>query len=81
MIIVKNIVASVAIFFAIPCLYLGLTVPAFVAGSYLMLAAFLGGAAVVAAWNLSNQNKLWLTLTTILWTALIVFSSGAGNGV
>jgi hypothetical protein len=76
MTIMKNLVALTAIFFAVPSLVVGLTVPAFLATSYLMIAMFCAGATVLSAWSLSNTNKVWLAVVGILWLALMVVSNG-----
>jgi hypothetical protein len=77
MIIMKNLVALAAIFIAAPALYLGVTVPVFLATSYLMIGMFCCGVFALATWTLSTKNKLWLAVAGILWTLLTVM----GNGV
>ena len=76
MTIIKNLVAIVAIFFGVTALYAGLTVPAFVAQSYLLIAMFCAGVTGLCAWSLSNQNKICLFVFTVFWMVLMV----AGNG-
>ena len=77
MTIIKNLAAIVAIFFGVTALYAGLTVPAFVASSYLMLAMFCAGVTALSTWTLSNTNKLWLAVFGIIWDILMVVGNGA----
>ena len=76
MTIIKNIVSLVAIFFGVTALYLGLTVPAFVASSYLMIAMFCTGVTALSSWTLSNTNKICLSVFTVLWTVLMFVGNG-----
>ena len=77
MIFVKNLSAIAAIFFGVASFYLALTVPVFVASSYLMLAMFCAGVTALSSWTLSNTNKLWLAVFGVLWSILLVASNGA----
>ena len=77
MLFIKNLAAIAAIFLAVPAFYSGLTVPAFLASSYLMLGMFCAGIVVLSTWTLSNTNKGVLAVFGILWSILIV----AGNGI
>ena len=76
MTIMKNLVTLAAIFFAVPSLVVGLTVPAFLATSYLMIAMFCAGAATLAIWSLTNTNKVWLAVVGLLWLVLMVAANG-----
>jgi hypothetical protein len=77
MIIMKNLVALAAIFIAVPALYVGVTVPAFLATSYLMIGMFCCGISAWATWNLGTQNKLWLAAVSALWWLMMVVGNGA----
>jgi hypothetical protein len=77
MIIMKNLVALAAIFLAVPALYVGVTVPAFMATSYLMVSMFCAGVATLAMWSLTNTNKGWLCVFGILWALMMVVGNGA----
>jgi hypothetical protein len=77
MIIMKNLVALAAIFLAVPALYVGVTVPAFMATSYLMVSMFCAGVATLAMWSLTNTNKGWLCVLGILWALMMVVGNGA----
>lgn len=77
MTIIKNLVAIAAIFFGVTALYAGLTVPAFVAQSYLLIAMFCAGVTGLCAWSLSNQNKIWLAVFGVFWTVLMFVGNGA----
>ena len=76
MTIIKNLIAIVAIFFGVTALYAGLTVPAFVASSYLLIAMFCAGVTALSAWSLSNQNKIWLSVYSVFWTVLMFVGNG-----
>ena len=76
MTIIKNLIAIAAIFFGVTALYAGLTVPAFVASSYLLIAMFCAGVTALSSWSLSNTNKICLSVFTVFWMVLMV----AGNG-
>ena len=77
MIFIKNIVALGAILIGVATLYLAMTVPVIVASSYLLLAIFCVGILVLSTWSLSNVNKVWLSVFTILWAIMMVLGNGA----
>jgi|UPI0005930BB6 hypothetical protein len=76
MTVTKNLFALVAIFLTAPTLWVALTVPAFVAPTYLMLSFFGIAVMCVASWSLSNQNKFWLSCCAVGWMTLVAVANG-----
>ena len=77
MIIFKNLVALASIFIGATALFIALTVPAFLATSYLMIAMFCSGITAFCTWSLSRTNQLWLCVFTAIWLMMLVVGNGA----